>query len=174
MQTRRSRIYECNTMRLNVRGHRCSRGFTLTELAVVIVIFAILVGVLMFSTGRAKSAVALQNATMLVMTDLRRQRQRSVTTEGKCGIRIVAEGYVCYEGDSMSGVKGGTVDLSRLLGITIKIAQPPIGSVIEFNPQIPAAGAWASLQSTPSTIVLECGDNRRSISVSSDGAVSLN
>jgi prepilin-type N-terminal cleavage/methylation domain-containing protein len=159
---------------MQVTAKRCHRGFTLIELAMVIVIFSILVAVLMFNTTRAKSAVALQNATMVMMADLRRQRQRSVTTEGKCGIRIVAEGYVCYEGNPTSGVKGGTVDLSRLLGTTITVAQPSVGAVIEFNPQVPAGGTWASLQSTPGTIVLQCGNNSRSISISSSGEIILN
>jgi prepilin-type N-terminal cleavage/methylation domain-containing protein len=160
-------------------------GFTLIELAVVLAIFAILFCIVMFSFSAAKQATALQNATVVMMTDLKKQRQRTVAVENKCGIEIRNNGYICYEtlkdkaGDA-SGTEtkvyaDASVDFTRLLGIVVNIAQPPAGTSVEFTPAVPVGGDWAALQcASPSTITLQCGNQSRTITVTASGEINAN
>jgi len=157
-----------------MRSRRAGKGFTLIELAVVLSIFLLLVGLLLFSSTGAKQTVALKNAAMVLAADLKKQRQRSITIEDRCGIIIQGSGYTCFE-STPANQTAPPVDFSRLMGVNMAITQPPAGSTMDFSPQVPPGGTWAALQcTTPGSIVIQCGSQSRTVTVSGTGDITGN
>lgn len=156
-----------------IRLKNSTYGLTLIELMIVIGIVGIIYGVGMFSYTGAKQTIALNNAAAMLCADLKKQKQRTITCEERCGIRIVSGGYVCFEGDPFTGVKGKPVEFRKLLGLDVSIIQPGENTVVDFKPDIPKTGVWASLGSSSNTIVIRSGTKSKTVTISAEGAISV-
>jgi prepilin-type N-terminal cleavage/methylation domain-containing protein len=156
-----------------IRQKNSTLGFTLMELMIVIAIVGIIYAIGMFSYTGAKQTIALNNAAAMLCADLKKQKQRTITCEQRCGIKITSGGYVCFEGDPITGETGRPIEFRRLLGIDVSIIQPSEGAVVDFKPEIPKTGVWASLGSSNSTIVIRSGTQTKTVTISAEGAIDL-
>ncbi|MHC9544674.1 MAG: Tfp pilus assembly protein FimT/FimU [Vulcanimicrobiota bacterium] len=162
---------------MSMKAKRFSGGYTLIELIVVLVIFAILFGVTAFNYSRAKQTMALQNAAAIVVMDLKKQRQRTITIDSNCGIQFSERGYQCYEVDVDNGAVRiyhiDMIDLRNVIGADVSITASPMLSnppVVEFTPAVPASATsvWAPLglsSISSDMITLKCGDNSKTITI---------
>lgn len=159
-----------------MKAKRFSGGYTLIELIVVLLIAAILFSVAAFNYSRAKQTMAIQNAAAIVVMDLKKQRQRTITIDSNCGIVISAGGYQCYEVDVDNGavrIYRDLIDFRNVIGTDVSITASPLLSnppVIEFTPAVPASATsvWApmGLSSISSDMItLKCGDNSKTITI---------
>lgn len=143
-----------------------SRGFTLLELMVVIVLIGILLGMVSFATGNHPVRQARQQASGLIQL-LQTLREQAVLEGREYGLRLGIDGYQVVRFDGQDWRALGTA--YRLpAGLQLRLEQEGQPLTLGDRPGHPHLLLLSSDETSAFTLYIAT-DGRQEVSVSSDG-----
>lgn len=143
-----------------------SRGFTLLELMVVIVLIGVLLGMVSFATGNNPARQARQEASGLIQL-LHTLREQAVLEGHEYGVRLETDGYQVLKLDSSDWRPAGAV--FRLpAGLQLRLEQEGQPLNLGDRPGQPHLLLLSSDETSAFTLHIET-DKQRWSSISSDG-----
>lgn len=143
-----------------------SRGFTLLELMVVIVLIGVLLGMVSFATGNNPARQARQEASGLIQL-LHKLREQAVLEGREYGVRLETDGYQVLMLDGPDWRPAGTA--YRLpAGLQLRLEQEGQALKLGDRPGQPHLLLLSSDETSAFTLHIETDEQRWS-SISSDG-----
>lgn len=156
---------------------RCSQGYSLSEIIIVLAIVAIMATLTVVRFNQYKARGACRSASQILMQDLKFQQQRAFTLESEQGITISPGGdaskYTVWSSDGE--IPPRKIDLRNLFSTNVRFAPGQSDKILIFYPwTADATNEWSYVKTNGTNdIVIRGGDLTCIIKISPEGKLSL-